>query len=491
VASFSHETCTFVPQKTTYDLLKDGIVRGNEIFNYAKSFPNYIRGYMKVAEEENVELVGVLAAGRSKALGYSGWITRDAFEKIMGEMIDGFKSLSNIDGILLALHGAMAVEGIPKPEAEIVRRIRKVVGKIPIMVTLDLHANEDHELAEVVDAVFILKTYPHVDSEEIGMIAARCMVKTIRGEFKPVMAFRKPKVVSASIFQATDRPPMKLVYDRCRYWEKRGVYCASVAAGYAYADVPDIGASVFVVTDNDKELAEKAAQDISDLIWSLKEEFAKKLPKPSEGVAEVIRMVREGKRPILIAEHSDRLGDGTHVLNELIRQGAKNFVVGGIADPMALNKLKKTAKIGDHVTIKIGGWAHPISGKPVEITGILEYLGEANYTLVGPMGKGRKVHEDLVAVVNMGEGRHVIISQRLRAPMDDQGFIALGINPREKDIIVLKDRVHHRAFWDNVVALDFPIDAPGLGPADLTTLEYKNVPDDFYPIGSRWRQDKS
>ena len=134
VASFSHETCTFVPQKTTYDLLKDGIVRGNEIFNYAKSFPNYIRGYMKVAEEENVELVGVLAAGRSKALGYSGWITRDAFEKIMGEMIDGFKSLSNIDGILLALHGAMAVEGIPKPEAEIVRRIRKVVGKIPIIL---------------------------------------------------------------------------------------------------------------------------------------------------------------------------------------------------------------------------------------------------------------------------------------------------------------------------------------------------------------------
>ncbi|MCS7386781.1 MAG: M81 family metallopeptidase [archaeon GB-1867-005] len=488
VASFSHETCTFVPQKTTYDLFEDYILRGDEIFKHFQSFPNYIRGFMKVAEEENAKLVGILAAGRTKAVGFTGWITRDAFEKITNEILDRMREAGSFDGVLLALHGAMAVEGIPKPEAEIVRRVRNVVGNIPIMVTLDLHANEDHELAEVADAVFILKTYPHVDSEEIGMIAARCMIKTIRGEFKPVMAFRKPGVVSASIFQATDRPPMKLVYDRCREWEAKGVYCASVAAGYAYADVPDIGASVFVVTNGNRELAEKAAQDISNLIWSLRYEFTKPLPKPKEGVAEVIRLVRKGVKPILIAEHSDRLGDGTHVLKELIEQGAKSFVIGGIADPTALEKLKETYKVGDEVTIKIGGWAHPISGEPIEIKGKLEYLGPVEYTLVGPMGRGRKVQEELIAVINMGEDRHVIISQTLRAPLDDQGFIALGIDPRKKAIIVLKDRVHHRAFWDKIVALDYPIDSPGLGPADLTTLEYHNVPDDAYPIGKKWRR---
>mgnify|MGYP000026364768 CR=1 FL=1 len=490
VASFSHETCTFVPKKTTYEMFKDYILRGDEIFEAVRGIPTYINGFMKVAEEEEAELIGILAAGRTKAVGFTGWITRDAFEKIMDEMLQRFKEAGDLDGVLLALHGAMAVEGIPKPEAEIVRRVRKVVGNIPIMVTLDLHANEDHELAEAADAVFILKTYPHVDSEEIGIIAAKCMVKTIRGEFKPTMAFRKPGVVSASIFQGTNYPPMKIVYDRCREWERKGVYCASVAAGYAYADVPDIGASVFVVTNNDKELAERAAQDISDLIWSLREQFARKLPKPKEGVAEVLRLVKEGKKPVLIAEHSDRLGDGTHVLRELILQGAKNFVVGGIADPKALECLKKTAKVGDIVTVKIGGWAHPISGEPIEITGKLEYLGEVEYTLVGPMGKGRKIHEDLIAVINMGEGRHIIISQRLRAPLDDQGFVALGIDPRKKDIIVLKDRVHHRAFWDQIVQVDYPIDAPGLGPADLTTLEYKNVPDHFYPIGRKWREVK-
>lgn len=488
VASFSHETCTFVPVKTTYDMFKDFIVRGDEIFEHAKTFPNYIRGFMKVAAEEGVELVGILEAGRTTATGYSGWITRDAFEKITGEIVDTIRDKGPFDGVLLALHGAMAVEGVPKPEAEIVRRVRRVVGNIPIMVTLDLHANEDHELAESANAVFILKTYPHVDSEDIGIIAARCMVKTIRGEFKPVMAFRKPGLVSASIYQATDRPPMKLVYDRCREWESKGVYCASVAAGYAYADVPDIGASVFVVTNGDRDLAERAAQDISDLIWSLRYEFTKPIPKPREGVAEVLRLVSSGIRPILIAEHSDRIGDGTHVLRELILQGAKNFVIGGIADPNALEWLKNNAKIGDNVKIRIGGWAHPISGEPIEITGTLEFIGPVEYTLTGPMGRGRRVHEDLVAVINMGEGRHIIISRRLRAPMDDQGFKVLGIEPRDKDIIVLKDRIHHRAFWDSIVALDYPIDSPGFGPADLSILEYHNVPSNFYPIGKMWKK---
>lgn len=488
VASFSHETCTFVPVKTTYDMFKDFIIRGNEIFEHAKTHPNYIRGFMKVAAEEGVELVGILEAGRTTATGYSGWITLDAFERITGEIVDVIRDKGPFDGVLLALHGAMAVEGVPKPEAEIVRRVRRVVGNIPIMVTLDLHANEDHELAEVADAVFILKTYPHVDSEDIGIIAARCIVKTIKGEFKPVMAFRKPGLVSASIYQATSYPPMKIVYDRCREWEARGVYCASVAAGYAYADVPDIGASVFVVTNGDRDLAERAAQDISDLIWSLRDEFTRPIPKPREGVAEVLRLVASGVKPILIAEHSDRIGDGTHVLRELIVQGAKNFVIGGIADPNALEWLKNNAKVGETVRIKIGGWAHPISGEPLEIIGVLEFIGPVEYTLVGPMGRGRRVHEDLVALINMGEGRHIIISKRLRVPMDDQGFKVLGIEPREKDIIVLKDRIHHRAFWDSVVALDYPIDSPGLGPADLSILEYHNVPDHFYPIGKMWKK---
>jgi len=168
------------------------------------------------------------------------------------------KGAGKIDGVLLALHGAMAVSGIPRPEAELARRVKKVNDKIPLMVTLDLHANEDVELANASDGVFILKTYPHLDSHDIGEKAAQCMIETIKGKFKPIMAVRKPGVISASVYQASEYHPMKEVYNRCRMWEERGVYCASVAPGFGYADVPDVGASVYVVTNGDHKMAEEA-----------------------------------------------------------------------------------------------------------------------------------------------------------------------------------------------------------------------------------------
>ena len=280
VASFLHETCTFCPDPTTIERLEPYVRRGQKILDEARGIPTYINGYMKVAEAEGVELVPLVAAGMAPG-GYTSWFEPSCFDKYANEIADGLRGAGRLDGVLLALHGAMAVTGVPKPEAEIVRRARKAAGNIPIMVTLDLHANEDHEITDAADAVFILKTYPHVDDERIGEIAARCMVETIKGNFAPTQACRKPGIISASIYQASNYHPMKDVFDRCRQWEKQpGVYCVSVAPGYAYADVPDVGMCVIAVTNNDKALADKVAQDVSDLAWSLRESFVRPLPRP-------------------------------------------------------------------------------------------------------------------------------------------------------------------------------------------------------------------
>jgi microcystin degradation protein MlrC len=356
------------------------------------------------------------------------------------------------------------------------------------MVTLDLHANEDIELANSADAVFILKTYPHLDSHEIGKKAASCMIETIRGRFKPTMAMQKPKIICASVFQASQSHPMKEVYDRCREWEKKGVYCASVAPGFAYSDVPDVGFSIFVVTNNDYELADKAAQDLSKLVWSLRAELTRKLPKAKEGVANVIEMVNKGVKPIVIAYHDDRLGDGTHILSELIKQGARNFCSTSIADPSVLNSLVKKHKIGDTVTVKIGGWVNPISGEPIVVTGRVEYLGSADWIETGPMDRGAKEHENIVASLNLGNNNHVIISERLRAPMSADPLKVIGIDVNSLDIVEIKSRVHHKAYWDTWAKMDYPIDPPGTTPADLSTLHYENTPWDIYPIGEKWRK---
>ncbi len=487
IAGFSDETCTFCPEPTTIESYEPFALRGDALLEAARGIPNYINGYITVLEAEGAEIVPLVYAQRGGG-SFTSWLTEENFEKYATEIQERLRAAGPLDGLLLCLHGAMAARGVPKPEAELVRRCRAVAGRIPIMVTLDLHANEDHELTDAADGVFVLKTYPHVDSQEIGETAARCMVMTVRGEFKPVQALRRPGIVSASIYQASSYHPMKLIYDRCREWEKDPkVYCVSCAPGYAYADVVDIGMSVIAVTNNDQALADRVAQDVSDFAWTLRESLTRPLPKTKEGVAQVIKLVGQGTKPVLVADGADRTGDSTWILDELIKQGAKNWVVPGIADPKAASYLEQHHKVGDKVTVTIGGWASEFSGRPVEITGTIEYMGKPSFRMIGPMMKGQLIQEGFVARINLGGERHVGVSGHMRVPLDAAQITATGLDPEKLDIIVLKDRVHHRAYWDAHVKLDFPVDAPGLGPADLSILHYDNAPPDAYPIGANWR----
>ena len=453
----------------------------------ARGIPNYINGYIKVAEAEpDVELVGILGARGSRGGSSGSWLTEECFDKYSYGIANGVKEAGDIDGVLLALHGAMAATGVLRPEAEIVRRVRKVVGPdVPIMVTLDLHANEDQELADAADGVFILKTYPHVDSEEIGMMAARCIIDTVRGNFKPTMALRKPGIMTPSVYQGTGFYPAKDIMDRAREWEAKEekVYAVSVAFGFAYADVPDVGATVVAVTDDDQDLADKVAQDMSDYIWSLREPFAGKiLPKTKEGVKRAIAAGRAGKTPVVIADHSDRTGDSTHILKELIDQGAENFCVITIADEGAIEEISEKAKVGEKVTQRVGGYSTEWSGEPVEITGTLEFLGECIFTMTGPMSKGATRNIGKTAVLGFGKNNHLVISPHLHQVLDDAPFAALGLDLKDLDIISIKSRVHFRAFYNDVAGEIIEIDAPGLGPADVTQHTFENAPEDLYPF---------
>ena len=177
---------------------------------------------------------------------------------------------------------------------------------MPIFVTLDLHANDDHELSDAASGVLIIKRYPHYDAALQGERALRLMLRTIRGTFKPTMATRKPGVLTPSVFQGTGTSPSMEIMERARIWEERtrDAY-VSVAYGFAYADVPDIGATVMVITNNDQKLADRIAEDMSDFIWKKREEFAgKTLPKTEEGVRLAIAAAKAGKVPVVVADHS-------------------------------------------------------------------------------------------------------------------------------------------------------------------------------------------
>ena len=471
VATFSHETCTFCPKPTT---VEDWEFYGPPTRDILNSNRGYIGGFKTICEEYGgIELVGILSPRGARGGSSGSWITKDAFDKYSFGIVDDMRQAGHLDGVFLSLHGAMAVTGVPKPEAEIVRRVREEVNNIPIMVTLDLHANEDHELSDAADAVFIIKRYPHYDTTLIGERAARVMIKTIRGGYKPTMATRKPGVITPSVFQGTGVSPAMDIMERARRWEcqNRDVY-VSVAFGFAYADVPDVGATVMVVTNNDQKLADRIADDMSDYIWRMRKEFAgKKLPKTKEGVELAIAAVKAGKIPVVIADHSDRTGGSTHILHELINQGAKNFCIATLRDEKAIKEIQAEAKKGDAVSIDVGGYSDKFAGNPIRIHGKVEFLGD--------YGRG-----GTVVVLLFGENNRVILTPQLMQVTTPGIFARLGIELDNLDIIVLKSRVHfRRGFHETGLAgAIFEVDAPGWGPSDLTLLPYKNIPKDIYPI---------
>jgi len=469
VATFSHETCTFNPNPTT---IEDWEYYGPPTSDILSN-SGYIGGFKNMCEENGmVDLIGITSPRGARGGSSGSWNTREAFEKYSGLIVEDLKKAGKLDGVFLALHGAMAVTGIPKPEAELVRRVRKTVGKIPIMVTLDLHANVDHELSDGADAVFIIKRYPHYDTYLQGERCARVMLKTIWEIYKPTMATRKPGVITPSVYQGTGVVPAMDIMERARRWEcqRRDVY-VSVAFGFAYADVPDVGATVMVVTNNNRKLADMIADDMSDYIWRMRKEFAgKKLPKTKEGVTLVINAVKEGKTPVVIADQSDRTGGSSQILEELIRQKAKNFCITTLRDEKAIDKIKADYKMGDDISIDVGGYTDKFAGNPVRIEGKVEFTGK--------YGRGD------IAVLHFGENNRIILTPQLMQVTDTAIFKSLDINFAELDIIILKSRVHFRRGYHEtgIAGSIFEVDAPGWGPADLTTLPYKNIPKDIYPV---------
>ena len=476
VATFSHETCTFCPTPTgiaEWEFYGPPI-RGQAVLDEG----GYIGGFVRAAKEyPNVELVGALSPRDAKGGSSGSWITREAFDKYANGIADDLKANMPLDGVYLALHGAMAVTGVPKPEAEIARRVRAAVGGIPIVATFDLHANEDHEFLDVADGAFTVKRYPHYDAALQGDRAMRYLLRVIKGDYTPTKATRKPGVITPSVFQGTGVSPAMEIMERARIWEERtpDAY-VSVDFGFAYADVPDVGATVEVMTNGNQKLADQIAQDMSDFIWMKREAFAgKKLPKVKEGVAEAIAAAKAGKTPVVVADHADRTGNSTWILEELIRQKGKNYVVATIADDKAIEAIKAGAKVGDQVSVDVGGYADEYANKPVKIDGTLEYLDKW------------KQHAT-VAVIRFGDNNRVILTPVLEQVMDPGILDDLKIDRAQVDMIVIKSRVHFwRGFVENGLAKAVVvIDAPGLGPADLSTIPYKNAPvADLYPLGKK------
>jgi len=481
VLHFSHETVTFLANDTTLeDFTYPGSpARGEALLGWDRR--SYMGGFVKVAREfEAVELVGIESPLWPKTGTGSGWITHEAYETLVGRMIADIEAQRKFDGVYLCVHGAMAVRGVPRPEAELARRVRAVVGRGAfIAATFDPHGNEDEEFLRHADLAFTVKYFPHYDSYLQGERAARTLVRAIRGDYQPAHVTLKVPIISPTVLQWTGASPWMDLVQRALIWEARepDVY-VNVFFGFPWADVPDAGMTFQVLTNGQPELARKIADDMARTAWRQREALltSTKVHTIADGVGLAKQAVQKGETPVILADHSDRSGYATWLLREIITQGLSSTLIATIADAKATAALvAQGVKAGDAFDMLVGGLVDQSAGEPVRIQGTV--LNAAT------------VRGQFWVSVAFGRDNVLVISSHLAQVIEPSELRAIGLDAGAFQVVALKSRVHfRRGFHDNgfarTVLLVEPTE-PFLGTVRLDGLKYETVElARYYPYGN-------
>jgi microcystin degradation protein MlrC len=481
VLHFAHETVSFLKNDTTLeDFIYPGSPASGE--DLLKAYPkSYMGGFVKMAREfDGVELVGIESPLWPKTYTGSGWVTREAYETFAGKMIAGIEAGGAFDGVYLCLHGAMAVRGVPRPEAELARRVREAVGpKVFIAATFDLHGNEDEQFLKHADMGFAVKYFPHYDEYLQGERAARTLVRAIKGDYKPAHVTVKIPIISPTVLQWTGASPWMDLTQRALVWEARetDVY-VNVFFGFPFADVPDVGMTVQVLTNANPDLAARIGRDMAAFAWRRRKELLHStgIHTIPEGVRLAKQAIEKGETPVVLADHSDRSGYATWLLREIIAQDLSNTLIATIADAAATVRLKAAgAKAGDAFDMEVGGLADESAGQPVRIQGTILNAVEAN--------------GQFWVCIKFGRDNVLILSTYLVQVMEPFSLGGLGLDVNAFRIFAIKSRVHfRRGFHDNgfakTILLVEPTE-PFLGTVRLDKLPYENV--DllrYYPYGN-------
>ncbi|MCQ4162455.1 M81 family metallopeptidase [Roseomonas sp. GC11] len=488
VLQFSHETVTFLPYDTTReDFCYPGSPVGGEAL-LATDPKGYMGGFVQVAREyDGVELVGIESPLWPRTGSGSGWVTRDAFEHFLGRMLAQLEAEGPFAGVYLALHGAMAVRGVPRPEAEIARRVRAVVGGGAILsATFDPHGNEDEEFLRHADMAFTVKYFPHYDAHLQGQRAARMLVRALRGQFRPAHVTRKLPILSPTVLQWTGAPPWSDLIQRALTWEARepDVF-VNVYFGFPWSDVPDAGMTLQVLTHDDPALAWRVAEDMAGFAWRRREALlnSTKIHRMAGGVALARHAVEHGGAPVILADHSDRSGYATWLLREILAAGLRRTLIATLAAPEAVRAvLASGAKPGDAFSAAVGGLADESAGEPVHIEGSIAAIVDS--PLPRAMGGGEQW-----VCVRFGADNMLVLSPYLAQVMEPEQLWAMGLRAEDYDVIAIKSRVHFRRGFDDsgfarTILLVEP-EQPFLGTVRLEGLRYENLRlADFYPYSA-------
>jgi len=481
LAMLSHETNTFSNIPTDRRQFEArNLHYGGEILEVFRNTGTCLGGMIDVAERSGVTLLSSVAAAASPA----GRVTREIYAHLKERILADLRAAGPLDGVLLDLHGAMVPEGLDDGEGDILKAVREVVGpEVPISVPLDLHGNISADMVAYADFLVGYKTYPHVDMSERGAEAAQRLLEIVARKITPTRALRKPPMLPPLGNQGTAKGPMRRLYDLAGEMEKDPrVLSISIFAGFPHADIPEAGLGIVVVTDGDQALAEAKADELERVAWKHRHEFIHTGVPVKEAVAKALAT---NAGPIILADMADNTGggaagDGTEILRELLRVGAKAAVVACIWDPEAVRACVRVG-VGNAVSLKVGGKVDDKHGEPVEVTGRVRTLSDGRFIHKGPMFRGLEGKLGTTAVLDVNDVKVILISYRWQT-LDPEMIRFVGIDPLAEKILVVKSTIHYRAAFEPIAREIVEVDAPGLSSSNLSRFGFKRIRRPIFPL---------
>src|SRR6202166_2494645 len=435
VGAFLHETNTFAPTKATYDNFVHGggwpgMAQGADVLKTMRNINVGLAGFVEQAEARDWELVPTISCAASLC----AHVTENAYERIVEVMVEGIKAAGPLDAVYLDLHGAMVTEHLDDGEGEILARVREAIGKdLPLVVSLDLHANVTPEMVEHADALIAYRTYPHVDMADTGRAAAKHLALLLATRQEFAKAFRQLPFLIPISWQCTNDQPAKGIYQKLAALQSEAVPTLSFAPGFPAADFAHCGPSLFAYGKTQAD-ADAVVDKLAALIESHEDDFDGRIYTPDEGVRHAMELAKTAKKPVVIADTQDNPGAGgdsdtTGMLRSLVRNNAQRAAIGVIYDP-ASAKAAHAAGVGATVTLALGGTSGIPGDAPYQETFMVEKLSDGKFRAPGPYYGGRDMDMGPSACLRIGDVRVVVSSHK--AQLADQAMYRyVGIEPTE------------------------------------------------------------
>jgi microcystin degradation protein MlrC len=477
VGGFHHETNCFVEPKTDFAYFashrdRPPLVRGAEVIRWLSETSFALSGFMAATRDAHDLVPLVWTSG-----GAGGLVTRDAFERIAGEMLGMLSAAMPVEAVYLDLHGAMVSEDFEDGEGELLRRVRAVVGPgVPVVVSLDYHANVTPMMVETTDALLGYLTYPHVDRAETGERAARATAELLRRGRPPGRALRKTPFLIPLNDQCTLVEPSRSIVARSVVAEGELV-SLSYLAGFPPSDLFWCGPAV-IAHAWDQEAADRAAEALLREIVTQEPDFAVEMVSPEAGVGRAMAIARGATRPVVIADTQDNPGcggnaDTTGLLRALVEAGAEGAVLGFLCDAEAA-RAAHAAGEGAELRIALGGRTGPAGVTPFEASFRVARLGSGRFRTTGVVSGGREVDVGPMALLSVGGVSVAVTSKRLQA-LDQTPFRHLGVEPAQQRILGLKSTCHFRGEFQPIAEEVIVVLAPGYYGADPAAYPYRRL----------------